>query len=243
MDPSPTPWRVLEDPAVPAVAHGTEPLPVPTGFRAVSRATMVAVGSAVVLAVAAFVLAFGSGASGSVAVVGGTPVDSQGPATAKTGQPSGAASDGEVVVEIIGAVSHPGVFRLPKAARVGDLLTAAGGYGPRVDMLVPDASSTWPPSCMTATRSAFPSRDDGACREREPRGVGTARPPAGRPARPARSTSTARRRASSTRCPGSARRRRPRSSPRATSSRSARSTTSGRASSSARRRSTASRTS
>ena len=161
MDPTPTPWRVLEDPAVPAVAHRTEPLPVPTGFRAVSRATMVAVGSAVVLALAAFALAFGSGASGSVAVVGGTPVDSQGPDTAKAGQPSGTASDGEVVVEIIGAVSHPGVFRMPKAARVGDLLTAAGGYGPRVDSARAGRELNLAAQLHDGDQIRVPSRDDG----------------------------------------------------------------------------------
>jgi competence protein ComEA len=132
VDPSPAPWRVLEDPVVPVVAPAGEPMPS-SGIRAVSRTTLLAIGGAVVLAALAFVLAFGSGSSGSVAVVGGTPLDSQRPGSSSAVGATGPAVDAQVVVEIVGAVNHPGVFRLPTDARVGDLLTAAGGYGPRVD--------------------------------------------------------------------------------------------------------------
>ena len=99
--------------------------------RHLTRIAIVAVAGLV--AVASFLVAASSGAGGSVEVDGGSP---PAPAAASGDPAVGSGSFGVgavVVVEIVGAVQRPGVFRLPVGARVGDLVDAAGGYGPRVD--------------------------------------------------------------------------------------------------------------
>ena len=50
--------------------------------------------------------------------------------------PPPAVSPAEVVVQMAGAVVHPGVYRLAAGSRIGDLLSAAGGAVPGVDPAV-----------------------------------------------------------------------------------------------------------
>jgi competence protein ComEA len=120
VDDAATPWRELESPDTPAVAGGPSPL----------RRIIVVAGLCVaaILAVTAFVLAATGAGGGGVAVAGDqatrSPADSADPVASATGG---------VVVEVVGAVRQPGVYRLAIGSRVGDAVAAAGGYGARLD--------------------------------------------------------------------------------------------------------------
>lgn len=121
MDPS-APWRVLESPAAETPARsGRDP------GASVPWTAVAALGLALVLAVAAF-LAASSGTSASLTIDGGVaPGDVLEPGA------SPLVSAVPVLVEVSGGVAAPGVYELPPGARIGDAISAAGGFGPRVD--------------------------------------------------------------------------------------------------------------
>jgi competence protein ComEA len=173
VDPSATPWRVLEDPADEApgreVAAGTAP---DRGVR-IPRSAMVVGGLALLLAIGAFVLAFGSGSGGTVEVEGGVALDGPQPGASANADPGRAISSGRiVVVEIVGAVERPGVFRLPAESRLGDLVAAAGGYGPRVDADRAGRELNLAALLKDGDHIRVPSRDDAAGPTTHPVGTG-----------------------------------------------------------------------
>jgi competence protein ComEA len=125
---------------------------------------------AALVAVASFLIAAGSGTGGSVEVGGGSTALAAGPRSTGAA-PVAADAEAVVVVEIVGAVARPGVFRLSVGARVGDLVDAAGGFGPRVDTaragtlnlaaVLKDGDQVRVPSRDDVTATAAPAVDPG----------------------------------------------------------------------------------
>jgi competence protein ComEA len=86
------------------------------------------------------------------------------------------AQQAELVVDVAGAVSRPGVRRLPAGSRVADAIAAAGGFAPSVDAAAASSTLNLAAPLQDGTKIVVPQRG----RASEPGGAPAASPRAGK---------------------------------------------------------------
>jgi competence protein ComEA len=121
------------------------------------------------------------GAAATILAGGGSPqVDVPGSTAADTNrEPLGSAggvAEGVLVIEVGGAVAHPGLYRLANGGRVADAIAAAGGFGPRVDAGRASAELNLAARLNDGDRVVIPSRDDPPTASARPVGPGPSAP-------------------------------------------------------------------
>src|ERR1035437_1122940 len=141
------PWRALEGPGMGEVERPPE-RPKPSG-------SLLLIAAAIGLVVCSLgVVAFAASQQG-----GQVEVVSSGDSGL---EPSSVASKAMLVVEVAGAVAHPGVYSLPQGSRTADVIAAAGGYSPDVDPRQVEAQLNLAAKLQDGQVVRVPRRDDNA---------------------------------------------------------------------------------
>jgi competence protein ComEA len=160
MDQSAAPWRVLEEPTD---SDGERPSGAPGSAGLLPRTRwlpLAAIGLAGALGLAAFLVAT-TGSNPSLDVSGAEPFGS-GAGASDALESRATPGSGLVLVDVQGAVAHPGVVKLVPGSRVGDAIAAAGGYGPRVDAGRVAGTLNLAAPLHDGDQVVVPSRDDPA---------------------------------------------------------------------------------
>jgi competence protein ComEA len=147
VDDAAAPWRALETTDAPVDAPETQ--------RLRRMLVLAGVALAAILGVAAFVLAATGGGGDGVTVAGASLRESPGDST----QPD-ASVRAALVIEVVGAVRRPGVYRLAEGSRVGDAVGAAGGYIARLDATRAAHELNLAARLNDGDQVRVPSRDD-----------------------------------------------------------------------------------
>jgi competence protein ComEA len=134
------PWRTIDS--------GPPEGPEPEQPRSAAQNALLAVAAVLVAGSVGAALFVASQQGGTVEVAAGTQTAAD------------AASPEMLVVEVAGAVAHPGVYELPIGSRVADAIQVAGGYSADVDPRAAEAQLNLAAKLQDAQLIRVPRRGD-----------------------------------------------------------------------------------